>query len=58
MRLTIEEYRRRDYRTMCMQCGSWMRYSPTKKTPARRAASPHANMCLKCALLATRERNG
>lgn len=46
----VEEYRNRDARLKCVQCKGWMRYTPTKKTPLKRSAPPHADLCTSCAL--------
>lgn len=48
MTLTLEEYRRRDFRSKCAQCGSWMRRKPSRMTLATRRPSPRADLCARC----------
>ena len=46
--LSIEEYQKRDFRVMCRKCRRWMRFDPTRKSPAKRARKPNAHLCVEC----------
>lgn len=46
----IDRYRVKDYRIRCYDCGRWMRWKPTAKTPAKRAPVPRVARCVDCAL--------
>ena len=48
MSLTLEEYKKFDYRVKCQWCGEWMKFFPTKKTPVKRAPAPKAGYCTGC----------
>ena len=37
-----------DARCKCDMCKRFMRHNPTAKSPAKRAESPHANICVDC----------
>jgi hypothetical protein len=48
IRLSVDEYNKRDYRTRCRCCGVWMKDRPTEKSPKKRNPAPRACVCVDC----------